>query len=96
MTLPCKACWDDVRLTSLLGGNTPGLELMCGRIGALEPLEKDMEGEPERELRLALSFWEDDDSVDNRFIHDDDLLAPLPLCSKDIGRCRSVGCGPSP
>lgn len=95
MPLPCKARWDVVRLTSLLGGNTAGLELMCGRIGALEPLEKDMEAEPERELGLGLSLREDADNVDNRFIHEEDRWVPLPLCSKDIGRSRIPGCGPS-
>jgi len=93
--LPFKAHWDEVRLTSLLGGNTAGLELTCGRIGALEPLEKDMEGEPERELGLGLSLREDDDSVDNRLIHEEDRLVPLPLYSKDIGRSRVTACGPS-
>lgn len=96
MPLPCRARWDDVRLTSLLGGNAAGLELTCGRNGALEPLEKDMEGEPERELGLELSLREDEDSVDNRFIHDDDRLAPSPLYSKESGRSRVDGCLPSP
>lgn len=81
-------------MTSLLGGNTAGLELRCGRIGALEPLEKDMEGEPERELGLGLSLREDDDRVDNRLIHEEDRFIPLLLCSKDSGRSRIAGCGP--
>ena len=82
-------------MTSLLGANTAGLELTYGRIGALEPLEKDMEGEPERELELGLSLREDEDMVDNSFMHEDDRLLPLVLCSKETGLSRIAGRDPT-
>ena len=51
-----------------------------------------MDGEPERELGFGLSLREEDDSVDNLFSHDEDLLILFPLYSDEIGRSRVSGC----
>ena len=82
-------------MTSLLGVDTVGLETACGRIGAVEPLEKDMEGEPGRGLGSGLALCEEDDSVESRFSQDEDLVVAFALNSKEIGRSRTTDCLPN-
>lgn len=61
-------------------------------MGAVEPLENDLEGDPARGLGLVLPVWEEDDSVDSRFNQDDDLLVPFALKSNETGRSCTMGC----
>ena len=88
--LPCNALCDVLLFTSLLRGNAeePWFD-GDGRIGAVEPLEKEIDGEPGGGVDMGLSSL-DIDNVDLRRSHEV-LIVLAPLNSKSKGSWLKEG-----